>query len=85
LDFQNQLDAYNLLICAFTATTRQLSKGSKNMSHQFFQTMMGRRFYEQDVPDIAKSLRRIAIALEKINEVKYNRIDPKEPHMDGVE
>ena len=53
------------------------------MSHQFFQTIMGRKFYEHDVPEIAKSLKRIAIALEKINEVKDNRSDPKEPGMDG--
>ena len=61
------------------------TKGSKNMSHEFFQTMMGRKFYEYDVPEIAKSLKRIATALEKINEIKDNRIDPKEPGVDGVE
>ena len=55
------------------------------MSHEFFQTMMGRKFYEYDVPEIAKSLKRIATALEKINEIKDNRIDPKEPGVDGVE
>lgn len=41
---------------------------------QFFQTPMGRKFYERDVPDIAKQLERIADALEKQNEAdkSYN-------------
>ena len=47
--------------------------------------MMGRKFYEHDVPEISKSLRRIAVALEKINEVKDNRIDQEEPGMDEGE
>ena len=33
----------------------------------FFQTMMGRKFYEHDVPQVANSLKRIADALEKTN------------------
>jgi len=32
---------------------------------QFFETMMGRKFYERDVPNIAKSLDKIAVALGK--------------------
>lgn len=34
----------------------------------FFQTIMGRKFYEGDVPRIAKALERIAAALEKLAE-----------------
>lgn len=34
----------------------------------FFQTVMGRRFFEGDVPRIAKALERIADALEKLAE-----------------
>ena len=33
----------------------------------FFQTMLGRKFYEHDVPQVANSLKRIADALEKTN------------------
>lgn len=33
---------------------------------QLFQTPMGRRFYERDVPDLIKALERIAEALEKL-------------------
>jgi len=32
---------------------------------EFFQTRMGRKFYEVDVPNIAKSLEKIANFLEK--------------------
>jgi len=35
------------------------------MSDEFFRTMMGRKFYESDVPRVAKALERIADALEK--------------------
>ena len=37
------------------------------MGPEFFQTMMGRKFYEADVPRIAVALERIADALEKQN------------------
>ena len=33
--------------------------------NEFYQTLMGRKFYEADIPRIVKSLERIAIALEK--------------------
>lgn len=33
---------------------------------EFFQTRMGVRFYEADVPRIARSMERIADALEKL-------------------
>ena len=32
---------------------------------EFFKTLMGRKFYEIDVPRIAQALERIAVALEK--------------------
>lgn len=40
---------------------------------EFFQTVMGHKFYEADVPRVAKALERIASALEKRNE------DPDDP------
>lgn len=33
---------------------------------EFFQTMMGRKFYDADVPRIANALERIATALEML-------------------
>ena len=52
------------------------------MGPQFFQTMMGRRFYESDVPRIAKALERIATELEKSNtpivEIKEAKIGEAE-------
>ena len=36
------------------------------MGPEFFQTHMGRKFYEADVPRIAKSLESIAASLEKL-------------------
>jgi hypothetical protein len=33
---------------------------------EFFQTLMGRRFYEGDVPRVAQALERIAISLEAL-------------------
>lgn len=35
---------------------------------QFFQSMMGRKFFDADVPRLIKALERIADALEKHNE-----------------
>ena len=37
------------------------------MGIEFFNTMMGRKFYEADVPRITKALERIADALENQN------------------
>jgi len=34
---------------------------------EFHQTMMGRKFYEHDIPRMAKALERIANALEEQN------------------
>lgn len=40
------------------------------MSHgpEFFQTIMGRKFYDSDVPSILRALERIASALERNGE-----------------
>lgn len=40
------------------------------MGLEFFQTVMGHKFYRADVPQIAESLDRIATALEKLVEVE---------------
>jgi hypothetical protein len=37
------------------------------MSIEFFQTRMGKKFYDADVPRITKALERIADALEESN------------------
>lgn len=44
------------------------------MSTEFFRTRMGQKFYEADVPRIAKSLERLAEAMEKQNELTERRI-----------
>jgi len=44
---------------------------------QFFQTPMGRRFYESDVPRIASALERIAKAMETANQIHQAR--PADP------
>jgi hypothetical protein len=36
------------------------------MGPQFFQTPMGRRYYEHTVPELAKQLERVADALEAL-------------------
>lgn len=49
---------------------------------EFFQTGMGRKFYESDVPRIAKALERIATALEARNKKEadeQNRKQEAEP------
>lgn len=45
------------------------------MGIDFFQTNLGRKFYEADVPRIAKSLELIASAIEKQNELTERRIE----------
>lgn len=42
---------------------------------QFFQTVMGRRFYEGDVPRIASALTRIAEALEGGQKVESEQLE----------
>jgi hypothetical protein len=41
----------------------------------FFQTMMGRKFYESDVPRLVLALERIAIALEEQNSYKNKKTE----------
>jgi len=40
---------------------------------EFFQTVMGRKFYEADVPRIAKALERIAGALEELGTLEQKK------------
>lgn len=40
------------------------------MGPEFFQTQMGRRYYESTMPRIAEALERIATALENANKIK---------------
>jgi len=40
------------------------------MGPEFFQTMMGRKFYEADVPRVASALERIAAAMEEANRLE---------------
>jgi hypothetical protein len=44
----------------------------------FFQTIMGRKYYEHDVPEISRQLKRIADALEKQNYLKEMELSEKE-------
>jgi hypothetical protein len=44
-------------------------QGGNNMT-EFFQTIMGKKFYERTVPEIAKQLSRIADELELANKLK---------------
>ena len=48
------------------------------MGIEFFNTMMGRKYYEADVPRITKALERIADALEKQNESKIVEVKETE-------
>lgn len=45
---------------------------------EFFQTMMGKKYYEHDIPKIAKQLQRIADALEKQNQLKEKEMSSNE-------
>ena len=47
---------------------------------EFHQTSQGKRFYDSDLPRLAKALERIAAALEKSNEMqeKKEKIGKKE-------
>jgi len=37
---------------------------------EFFQTLMGRKYYEHDLPEQTKAMNRLAKAIEKQNELK---------------
>ncbi|MCM3712358.1 hypothetical protein [Sporosarcina luteola] len=45
---------------------------------EFFQTMMGRKFYEKDVTDIVEHLKKISNELERANELKESELRLKE-------
>ena len=42
---------------------------------EFYQTVMGKQFYQGTLPSIAKELSRIADALEKANALKERELD----------
>ena len=44
---------------------------------QFFETRMGRIFYERDVPALVKALERIGDLLERVAEAKVTRTQPR--------
>ena len=44
---------------------------------QFFQTMMGQRFYQGDVPRIASALEKIGRELERQNDLKEKELSDK--------
>ena len=46
--------------------------------NQFFQTQMGHRFYNHDVPNIAQSLEKLATEQAKANELKERELLLKE-------
>ena len=53
---------------------------------EFFQTVMGRKFYEYDVPQLVDGIKRMAAALEKQKEEAYTWIlaDDKMPAKEGM-
>jgi hypothetical protein len=53
------------------------------MAPEFFQTKMGRKYYERDIPTIAKSLSSIASSLEEKDKLKQRlfEVDKKD---DGI-
>jgi len=52
-----------------------VTKKREAVEPQFFRTMMGRKFYEADVPRLVRALERIAIVLEKMEVVHDKSID----------
>lgn len=40
------------------------------MGPQFFETVYGKRFFESQLPEIIKSINRLAAAIEEQNEIK---------------
>jgi hypothetical protein len=47
------------------------------MTIEFFQTPMGRKFYERDVPKIANTLEDIAKELKRANDLKERELRDK--------
>lgn len=48
------------------------------MSVEFFQTVMGRKFYERDIPQLIKQLEKIGAELERSNDLKEGHNVPAE-------
>ncbi|MCM3711097.1 hypothetical protein [Sporosarcina luteola] len=48
---------------------------------EFYQTMMGRKFYERDVVDIIKQLKKIANEMERANELKERELRIREQEL----
>lgn len=44
------------------------------MGPEFYQTGLGRKFYEVDFPELAKQMKRIADALEKQNQLQEDQL-----------
>ena len=44
---------------------------------EFFQTIMGRKFYERDVVECVQSIKKIAQELERLNELKEQELQMK--------
>lgn len=49
---------------------------------EFFQTVMGRKFYEGTAPSIAKQLERIADALEESNRIERVKLGEERAERD---
>ncbi|MCM3743235.1 hypothetical protein M3193_03690 [Sporosarcina luteola] len=48
---------------------------------EFFQTMVGRNFYEKDVVDIVEHLKKISNEVESANELKQRELRLKEQEL----
>lgn len=44
---------------------------------EFFETRMGRKFFEMDVPDLTEAINRLASAIEKANTLKEKEQNKK--------
>lgn len=45
---------------------------------EFFETIMGHKFYEHSVPEIIKNLNKIAVELKRANDLKEQELKNKE-------
>ncbi|WP_078598509.1 hypothetical protein [Evansella clarkii] len=48
---------------------------------EFFQTMMGKKFFERDVPDLAQKLNEVRIELRNANHLKADELKLKEKEL----
>ena len=53
------------------------------MGPEFFQTMMGRKFYEHDVPELIKAFNRLSEAIEESNALMKKSSAPSAPESDN--